>query len=92
MRCNHGHDYLAKRYAVQPKLPKRKPRRFLCDILECCSSFGRRSDLARHMMSIHGPKQQCEIAECKYATGRRDKMVEHMRKRHHDCGKSLPII
>lgn len=65
----------------------RTSSRIACPVPGCTSTFGRRSDLARHQKSIHGPKTKCAYTACAYMTGRVDKMAEHMRKIHQTAGE-----
>jgi hypothetical protein len=70
--------------AVQPAPGQRVP----CTI--CTRTFGRASDLTRHMKSVHdvGPRvlHLCTVPGCPQSYGaglsRKDKLLEHMRKVH----------
>ncbi|KAM3066618.1 hypothetical protein ACMFMG_002331 [Clarireedia jacksonii] len=70
--------------AAQPALYQRVP----CTL--CVRTFGRRSDLTRHMTSVHNVGLQvlhlCTVAGCPKSVGagfsRKDKVAEHLRRVH----------
>ncbi|RMY31311.1 hypothetical protein D0865_15036 [Hortaea werneckii] len=56
-----------------------------CDVVNCGKSFGRSSDLGRHMKTIHGTASEhyhCKAMGCYHQNRRLDKIREHCSKKH----------
>ncbi|PSN71349.1 hypothetical protein BS50DRAFT_618384 [Corynespora cassiicola Philippines] len=59
-----------------------KPQRFECLLPFCKSTFGRGSELRRHLNAHTNEKLRCMKEGCEYKSTRKDKIREHMRKMH----------
>ncbi|KAF4628005.1 hypothetical protein G7Y89_g10149 [Cudoniella acicularis] len=56
--------------------------RYTCNFFDCTTTFGRKSDLNRHMEEVHEPPKRCPFPGCTVEVKRKNRIATHIKKRH----------